>query len=62
MQQPEEFPPIEKEKKPSPRRPSCLLEGILFFVLLVATLAGLGTILAPYLDNLLNSVFGMGLK
>ena len=53
---------VEPDLKNDERRPSCLLEAVLFVALFVATLAGLGAILGPYLDNLFQSVFGMGLK
>ena len=44
------------------RQPSCIVESLLFVVLFITTLVGLVSILGPYLSNLANSVFGMGLK
>lgn len=54
--------PINPYLKRVKRRPSCLLEAIIFATLSMVTLAGVRTILGPYLDNLFDSIFGMGLK
>ena len=52
-----------KSDKGAKRAPAyCLIELAIFAFVGVTFLIGVGKILEPYLSNLANSMFGMGLK
>ncbi len=53
---------MDKFPKSQRPRPSCLAEIVLISFLSVIVLLGCGFLIGPLLNNIFNSVFGMGLK